>query len=324
MLQTEQLFPYVIEALRSAFEVSHSDLHAGYKCFIQDQTDTPLNALYPAQKKRPFEFIQHSHSSWRPKRKHTRYASIIKSEDDFTDFISDNELLCFETVCEMDKRHIVSTFDRFKGAGLNRLQWKTIFNWATNLSVVLHLPKSTTAIGMSIIDRYLLKHAPGDTIEFREIAAAGMLIAAKMDAEVYFDQAAFATGSRVPYENILRTESKILNVLNWNVNVVTAYEITDLMNTYVLRTAVMDNEKKDFLNSQDMLLERAIQNIKLASIRASSVAVACTLITLAFLDHGKRGFRHLQDLLRIAQSVNLSMYEIMMCIDILMESIKEK
>lgn len=324
MAQDSKQVEVAVNAIRDAFETSQPDVLYSYKHFLSQRSAPPAKQTHSTSQKRSWGAMQDSCTSWKPPQKLPRHSYSLKSQLASQKHISEEFLCSLEVICDMDKRHIVSAAERNAKAGLRSFQWKRLFDWGCEIIATIQLPPSTVPVGMNIIDRYLIKNQISGSQEYQAVVGAGMLIAAKMNAESYFDPKLFSVSTGIPYKTILSTEAKILNVLSWNVNVVTAYELVNMVNGYFLE---LQNENcKIFPNVylQMTVLKMAYRNFKLSTLRASSIAVACVLTTMAWSNSSMHTHMDISDVLKFSELTNLSFCEVMLCTDIMMEYLAKR
>ncbi|PXF42258.1 G2/mitotic-specific cyclin-2 [Gracilariopsis chorda] len=147
--------------------------------------------------------------------------------------------------------------------------------WSREMADFLRVPIATVAIAINLFDRFVECHRVGKNVLYA-LTAACVLIACKqmVDFEVPVD--VIARRASTNRADIALLEPLVLNALQWRVNVVTAYEVcVELGKKFAHVT------KRGTL--LDTLVLNCLMDVDMAWVRATSVGVACFIVTSLFL-----------------------------------------
>lgn len=147
--------------------------------------------------------------------------------------------------------------------------------WCSDVVIDLDLPEGVVAIATNIFDRFIShQHVQGKAILF-VLTASCMVLACKIAVDDDVPQSEISARANVPLTNIHDMEDVILNVLRWDVNVVTPHEVVHELNNNSPCKEIAERQYE----IQDSLMLNAMLDYALAGLRATSIGVACYIIS---------------------------------------------
>lgn len=146
--------------------------------------------------------------------------------------------------------------------------------WCGDMIADLNLPEGIIAIATNLFDRYVACQPVSKTVLYA-LTASCLLLACKLTLDDDVPHDVISSRSGVAVDLIHLMEGVILNVLKWDVNVVTPHEVVHELDTHLAPGDVSDRQRA----LQEGLLLNALLDYSLAGMRATSVGVACYIIS---------------------------------------------
>eukprot|EP00178_Gracilaria_changii_P026329 TRINITY_DN809_c0_g1_i1.p1 TRINITY_DN809_c0_g1~~TRINITY_DN809_c0_g1_i1.p1 ORF type:complete len:414 (+),score=99.01 TRINITY_DN809_c0_g1_i1:1754-2995(+) len=204
---------------------------------------------------------------------------------------------------ERDFRHVVSA-NHLQHSSVNCHMREQVVVWSREMADFLNLPMATAAIATNLFDRFLEKHCVRKSVLYA-LTAACVLIACKQLVEVHMPIDIIARRACASARDVAAMESLVLNALSWRVHVVTPYEVVHELAKLFPRL----NKSASLL---DTLVLNCLIDAHMASMRATSVGVACSVVACVFMCSNKRHQQH--GVYRYAAQCGVHMGEVDQCI----------
>lgn len=147
--------------------------------------------------------------------------------------------------------------------------------WCSDVVIDLDLPEGVVAIATNIFDRFISRHPVKKKAILFVLTASCLLLACKIAVDDHEPQNEISSRANVPLSNIHDMEDVMLNALSWDVNVVTPHEVVNELNVNSARKEIAERQYE----IQDSLMLNAMLDYALAGMRATSVGVACYIIS---------------------------------------------
>jgi len=208
-----------------------------------------------------------------------------------------------------DIAHAICQPDHLSSTEVTAEMREEVVAWCADMTNVLALPEAIVAIAVNLFDRFLMRR-PVKKLVLYPLTAACFLLACKvtMDEDIPIDE--IVIRSRVSMEDMRVMEGVILNVLEWRVNVVTAHEVVaDLNAMSPLPGGV---ERRQAL--QHNLLLHALLEYRFAWMRATSIGLACFLVSNAFSTGANNADHTADPMYRVAAECGVELSEVELCI----------
>ena len=185
--------------------------------------------------------------------------------------------------------------------------------WCADMTDDLDLPPAVVAVAINIFDRFLIRQKVTKSVLY-PLTASCLLLACKliMDDDIPRDD--IAARSRLPLDDIYVMEAVVLSVLNWRVHVITPHEVA-----YELCTLYPQHVQRRQPLLEGLLLN-ALLDYRLAWLRATSIGVACFILSSCAMDPHPMDAKH-HPVYKLAAQCGVSLSELDYCIVCLQDSI---
>lgn len=183
--------------------------------------------------------------------------------------------------------------------------------WCADMVADLHLPEAIVAIAVNLFDRFIARHPVSKSILYA-LSASCLLLASKVvldhdDPPLHH----ISFRARVPAKDILLMEAVILSVLDWAVNVVTPHEVVHELNAAVHHA----QSPHRLIALQDSLMLNTLLDYHLASLRSTSIGVACHILSAIVADGCAYADHTAHPTYRLASTCNINLAEVDFCVE---------
>lgn len=223
-----------------------------------------------------------------------------------------------------DIDHAVRIRDHMEGTNVTPAIRTQAMDWFTKNCEERSLSFALVSMSMNLFDRFTICRAFSVNM-VPLLMAACFLISCKSAYDRSMSAKSIARKAGVPFNHLLSMEGIVVNILEWRVNIVTSHEVVAELNAIdkSLRTSSdtergMSADYNRYLRLQESLLMHAVGDTRLSYMRATSIGVACFLISKAYYQNesvidGTSYFRSF-DLYEIASQCELDMPQIDFCL----------
>lgn len=176
-------------------------------------------------------------------------------------------------LCTRDRRYVVGKANHLADTFVTPTMREEVVAWCGDMIADLNLPEGIVAIATNLFDRFVARQPVSKAVLYA-LTASCLLLACKLTLDDDIPHDIISSRSGVAVDHIHLMEGVVLNVLKWDVNVVTPHEVVHELDTH-LSGDVTDRQQA----LQESLMLNALLDYSLAGMRATSVGVACYIIS---------------------------------------------
>lgn len=178
------------------------------------------------------------------------------------------------TLGNRDLKYVVKGCDHLHKTPVTPAMRQEVVAWCADIAAELQVSDAVAAITVNLFDRFLASRVIKRELLYALVAAC-LLIACKvvLDEEAPVEE--ICTRCRVSLEDVHLMEVVVLNVLKWEVNVATPHEVTQALND----DSELGQISGTSIALQESLMLNAMMEYSLAGVRASSIGVACYILS---------------------------------------------